>query len=83
MPRKTKQRAATQRDARFANRAAIRQAQTGRMNGQRPRTVRDAVKSGLVVMNLRTLELPDGRRITVLVEPDPRALPGMMQRPYP
>lgn len=85
VPRKSKQRAASasRRKEHSTSRAAIRRAQKGRENGQRFRTVQDAVESGLVVMNLRTIELPDGRRITVLVRPDPRTLPGVMQRPYP
>jgi len=45
-------------------------------------TVQDAVDMGLKVMNLRTIELPDGRRISVLVEPDPEMMPGLLDRPY-
>jgi hypothetical protein len=45
-------------------------------------TVQDAVDMGLKVMNLRTIELPDGRRISVLVEPDPEMMQGLLDRPY-
>ena len=83
--RKTKHQAASasQRKKQAAVRAAARHAQTKRASTQRFRTVQDAVNSGLVVMNLRTIELPDGRRVTVLVRPDPRTLAEVMQRPYP
>lgn len=85
LPRKTRQQAApaAQRKKQVTVRATTRHAQTGRVNGQKFRTVQDAVNSGLVVMNLRTIELPDGRRVTVLVRPDPRTLTNVMQRPYP
>lgn len=83
--RKTRQQAASasRRKKQATIRATTRHAQTRRVNGQRFRTVQDAVNSGLVVMNLRTIELPDGRRVTVLVRPDPRTLADVMQRPYP
>jgi hypothetical protein len=45
-------------------------------------TVQDAVDSGLEIMNLRTIEFPDGHRINVLVRPDPRSLPDILEQPY-
>jgi hypothetical protein len=43
--------------------------------------VRDAVNAGLEVMSLQTIELPDGRRIDVLVRPNPRTLSRLMDEP--
>jgi hypothetical protein len=45
-------------------------------------TVQEAVDSGLEVMNLRTIEFPDGHRINVLTRPDPRSLSGILDQPY-
>jgi hypothetical protein len=38
-------------------------------------SVQEAVDAGYVVMNLRTIEYPDGRRVQILTRPDPRARP--------
>jgi hypothetical protein len=33
-------------------------------------------------MNLRTIQLPDGRRIQVLTRPDPRTMSEVLVTPY-
>lgn len=42
--------------------------------GTRFRTVQEGIDSGLEVMRLRTIEFPDGRRITILTKPEPSSL---------
>lgn len=42
--------------------------------GSRARIAREGVASGLEVMTLRTIELPDGRRMNILVSPDPETV---------
>lgn len=37
--------------------------------------------NGLEIMNLRTIELPDGRRIKVLMRPDPETIRRVLERP--
>lgn len=44
----------------------------------RVHTVRQALGSGLVVMRLRTLEYPDGRRVNVLTKPDPDTMQRLL-----
>jgi hypothetical protein len=61
--------------------ARLRQAERFPQRSVRSARVRDAVNSGLEVMSLRTIELPDGRRIDVLVRPSPRALSRLMDEP--
>jgi hypothetical protein len=51
-------------------------------SGRRIRTVREALAAGLEVRNLRTIELPDGRRITVLTRPDPETMRDLLERPH-
>lgn len=48
----------------------------------RSATVRDALNSGLEVMSLRTIEFPDGRRVEILVRPDPRRVSDLLNEPY-
>lgn len=42
--------------------------------GPRFKTVQEGIDSGLEVMRLRTIEFPDGRRITILTRPEPGAV---------
>jgi hypothetical protein len=49
---------------------------------RRIRSVREALDAGLTVTRVRTFELPDGRRIEVESEPDPRTSLDLVVRPY-
>ncbi len=50
-----------------------RSARVGRPQG--------GANSRLEVMNLRTIQFPDGRRISILTRPDPGAMPELMRPP--
>ena len=41
-------------------------------------TAREGVAAGLEVMTLRTIELPDGRRMNILVRPDPQTVRDLL-----
>jgi hypothetical protein len=49
---------------------------------RRIRSVREALDAGLTVKRVRTFELPDGRRIEVESDPDPRTSLDLVVRPY-
>jgi hypothetical protein len=49
---------------------------------RRIRSVREALDAGLTVTRVRTFQLPDGRRIEVESEPDPRTSLDLVVRPY-
>jgi len=49
---------------------------------RRSRSVREALEAGLTVTRVRTFQLPDGRRIEVESEPDPRTSLDLVVRPY-
>jgi len=44
--------------------------------------VQAGIDSGLEVMNLRTIQLPDGRRIRILTRPDPDSMSRLLAQPY-
>lgn len=44
--------------------------------------IRRGIDSGLEVMNLRTIELPDGRRINILTRPDPEFMSEILAERY-
>ena len=48
------------------------------LRGARARALAEGLDSGLEVMNLQTLEGPDGRRITVLTRPTPRTMEDLL-----
>jgi len=49
--------------------------------GTRAERIREGVHSGLEVMTLRTIELPDGRRIQILTRPRPGAVSELITSP--
>jgi len=53
----------------------------GRRNG-RFESIQRGIDSGLEVMRLRTIQFPDGRRITVLTKPDSTSLSEFLEEPY-
>jgi hypothetical protein len=48
----------------------------------RNRTVRSAVRAGLAVTTIRTIEFPDGRRMQIITQPDPETELDFLTRPY-
>ncbi|WP_205789873.1 hypothetical protein [Microvirga makkahensis] len=44
----------------------------------RAERVREGIDAGLEVMTLRTIELPDGRRIQILTRPRPETMSELM-----
>lgn len=49
---------------------------------RRIRSVQDALDAGLTVTRVRTFQLPDGRRVEVETDPDPRTRLDLLVRPY-
>jgi hypothetical protein len=54
--------------------SGIQATQAENRRGPRFRSVQEGIDSGLQVMRLRTIEFPDGRRITILTRPEPGAM---------
>ena len=48
----------------------------------RNRTVRSAMRAGLAVTTIRTIEFPDGRRMQIITQPDPETELDFLTRPY-
>ena len=54
---------------------------TARSQGPRLGRVQGGPGTRLEVMNLRTIQFPDGRRVTILTRPNPEASSGLMRPP--
>jgi hypothetical protein len=83
-PRKAgirKRSARASRDQRSKTQAAKRQAFAGRSVRERGTDRNALLENGLEIMNLRTIEFPDGRRIKVLMRPDPETIRRVLERP--
>ncbi|MBM6596312.1 hypothetical protein [Microvirga pudoricolor] len=84
-PKAAQARKPARRDTAAAQRGRMSQTQRRMAQGTSPRrfrNVREAVDAGYEVMNLRTIQLPDGRRIRVLTRPDPRTMTEVLMTPY-
>ena len=55
--------------------------QTFAKNWSRDSAGNAILPNGLEIMNLRTIELPDGRRIRILTKPDPETVRRVLARP--
>lgn len=67
------------RRARAVSRPAVAALQAPRA-ARRVGSVRQALQSGFQVMRVRTLEYPDGRRVTVMSQPDADTMRELVQR---
>ncbi|WP_230532353.1 hypothetical protein [Microvirga roseola] len=65
---------------RKVSRKEKRRAAERRTRVTRSERIQDGLESGLRLMTLRTIQLPDGRRIQVLVRPDPEVVSELMGR---
>ena len=75
----TSRRGSSTRSSIAATRSEGRSA--GRSQGTRIGRVQGGSGTRLEVMNLRTIEFPDGRRVTFLTKPNPEATPGPVRPP--
>jgi hypothetical protein len=64
-----------------AAQAAKRQAFVRESGRERDLNGGAVLANGLEIMNLRTIELPDGRRIRILTKPDPETVRRVLARP--
>ena len=80
--RNVRQRASAVRRGPVGSTGSIEASQTRNRRTTRFETVQEGVDSGLELMRMRTIQFPDGRRITILTRPEPGTLSGLADEPY-